>query len=85
MTIENLSLGNYLQMQIIEAYNEVHILTEWLDELRRDEAIMICSHKEPQEKYIIELHGRNVIPFVEQRLKEQRNHLEELEAKFKKL
>lgn len=74
-----------MQRQRIDTYNDVLMLTKWLEELRKDEVVMICSNKEPQKKYIIELHGRNVIPFVEQRLKEKREHLEELEAKFKEL
>lgn len=46
---------------------------------------MICSYDEPKEKFIVELHGTEVLHLVERRLNELKEHLKELEAEFDSL
>ena len=65
--------------------NEITQLEEWIDELKNDATVMISSYKEPQEKFVVELHGTRVIPFVEERLEYLKNHLNELKKEFEKL
>lgn len=85
MTFETLSLGNSLHRQIIDTGNDIRKLQEWIEELKKDSAVMICSYDEPKEKFIVELHGTEVLHLVERRLNELKEHLKEMEAEFASL
>ena len=85
MTIETLSRGNSLHRQIIDTGNDIRELQEWIEKLKKDVTVMICSYNEPQEKFIIELNGTEVLHLVERRLNELKEHLKELKAEFDSL
>ena len=85
MKFETLSRGNSLHRQIIDTGNDIRELQEWIEELKKDAAVMICSYDKPKEKFIVELHGTEVLHLVERRLNELKEHLKELEAEFASL
>lgn len=85
MIFETLSRGNSLHRQIIDTGNDIRKLQEWIEELKKDATVMICSYDKPQEKFIVELHGTEVLHLVERRLKELKEHLKKLEAEFASL
>jgi len=85
MTFETLSRGNFVNRQIIDTGNDIRKLQEWIEELKKDSAVMICSYDKPQEKFIVELNGTEVLHLVERRLNEMKEHLKELKAEFDSL
>lgn len=85
MTFEILSRGNSLHRQIIDTGNDIRKLQEWIEELKKDSVVMICSYQNHQEKSIVELHGSNVLHLVERRLNELKERLKELKAEFASL
>ena len=85
MTFETLSRGNFIHRQIIDTGNDIQKLQEWIEELEKDSAIMICSYDKPQEKFIVELNGTEVIHLVERRLNKLIEHLKKLKAEFDSL
>lgn len=85
MIFETLSRGNFLHRQIIDTGNDIRKLQEWIEELKKNSVVMICSHDEPQEKFIVELNGTEVLHLVERRLNEMKEHLKELKAEFNSL
>lgn len=85
MTFETLSRGNSLHRQIIDTGNDMRTLQEWIEEMKKNSPIMICSYDEPKEKFIVELNGAEVLRLVERRLNEMKEHLKELKAEFASL
>ena len=85
MTFEILSRGNSLHHHIMDAENDIRVLEEWIKELKQDATVMISSYSTPQEKFIVELHGSNVLHLVERRLNELKEHLKKLKAEFNSL
>lgn len=82
MTFETLSRGNSLHRQIMETGNDIRALEVWIEELKKDAAVVISSKDKPEEWSIIELHGTEILHLVERRLNEMKEHLKELNAEF---
>lgn len=65
-------------------YNSIAMLEKWIKELEKDATAVISSYTDPDIS-IIELQGTKVLPFVERRLTELYEDLEELEKEFNSL
>lgn len=84
MNIEALYRGSSLNRQIIETGNNITVLEEWIEELKKDAVVEIRSTAN-YEQSIIVLHGTEVLHLVEQRLDELKEHLAELKSEFNAL
>ena len=84
MDLKTLERGNSLLLQQMETRNSVAMLEKWIKELEKDATVVISSYTDPNIS-IIEIHGTKVLPFVERRLTELKEDLEELEKEFNSL
>ena len=85
MTYEILSQGNSMHRQIMETENDIRALEAWIEELKKDAAVVISSKDKPEEWSIIDLNGTEVLHLVERRLIKMKEHLKELNAEFDSL
>lgn len=88
MTFEELNEGNSLVKQIIEAGNELRELEEWQKIIEEDDEIVWLSSKEKtgrRTKSICILHGKKVLPLIQERIEGIKKMLAEKRANFEKL
>lgn len=88
MTIEGLNEGNSLVKQIIDAENELRELEEWQKSIEKDDELVWLNSKEKTghfPKSICILHGKKVLPFIQERIAEIKERLAEKKANFEKL
>lgn len=85
MTYEILSQGNSMHRQIMETGNDIRALEAWIEELKKDAAVVISSKDKPEEWSIVDLNGTEVLHLVERRLIKMKEHLKELNAEFDSL
>ena len=88
MTLEKLNDGNLLLKQIIDAENELRWLKEWEKIIEKDDEMVWLSSKEKIgriTKRICILHGKKVLPFIQDRIKKVKEMLVEKRTNFEKL
>lgn len=88
MTIERLQEGNLLIKQIIDAENELRELEEWQENIEKNDELVWLSSKEKNYREttsICILSGKKVLPFIQDRIKEVKEKLEEKKLNFEKL
>ena len=88
MTLEKLNDGNLLLKQIIDAENELRGLKEWEKIIEKDDEMVWLSSKEKIgriTKRICILHGKKVLPFIQDRIKKVKEMLVEKRTNFEKL
>ena len=88
MTLDELNEGNSLIKQIIDAENELRELEEWEKIIEKDDEMVWLSSKEKtgrRTKSICILHGKKVLPFIQESIEEVKERLAEKRANFEKL
>lgn len=88
MTIEELSEGNSSLKQITDAMNELSELEEWQKNIEKDDEMVWLNSKEKtgiRTKSICILHGKKVLPFIQERIEEVKGRLVEKRINFEKL
>lgn len=88
MTFEQLSKGNSLHDQIMYARNEISSLEQWVKTIEeKDELVWLTSKEKTGEKQksICILHGRTVLPFIQERIKEITKQMNENISQFENL
>lgn len=88
MTLEELNEGNSLIKQIIDAGNELRELEEWQKIIEEDDEMVWLSSKEKngqRTKSICILHGKKVLPLIQERIEEIKERLKEKRSNFEKL
>jgi len=88
MTLEELNEGNSLLEQIIDAENELRELKEWQKNIEDDDEMVWLSSKEEigqRTKSICILHGKRVLPLIQERIAEVKERLVEKRINFEKL
>ena len=88
MTLSELTKGNSLVKQIIDAENELRELEEWQKSIKENDEMVWLSSKEKtgqRTKSICILNGKKVLPFIQERIKEVKKRLVEKRVDFEKL
>ena len=88
MTFEELNEGNLLIKQIIDAENELRELEEWQKFFEDDDEMVWLSSKRKtgrRTKNICILHGKKVLPLIQERIEEIKERLVEKRTNFEKL
>ena len=88
MTFEELNKGNCLFTEIMDAENELKALNEWSKIIEeQDEMVWISSKEETgrSTKRICVLHGKKVLPFIQERIKEVKERLQKKRTDFEKI
>lgn len=88
MTLEKLNEGDSLVKQIISAENELRELEEWKKDIEKNDELVWLSSKERtgrRTKSICILHGKKVLPLIQERIKEVNERLVEKRIDFEKL
>lgn len=88
MTLEKLNYGTLLFKQIIDAENELRWLEEWKKNIEKDDEMVWLNSKEKagiKTKSICILHGKKVLPIIQERIKEVKERLVEKRTNFEKL
>lgn len=88
MTLEELNEGTSLVKQIIEAENDLRELEEWRKNIEEDNEMVWLSSKEKtgrRTKSICILHGKKVLPLIQERIEETKERLKEKRINFEKL
>ena len=88
MTFEELNEGNSLIKQIIDAENELRELEEWQKIIEKDDEMVWLSSEEKtgrRTKSICILHGKKVLPFIQESIEEVKERLAEKRTNFEKL
>ena len=88
MTLEELNEGNSLLEQIIDAENELRELKEWEKDIEDDDEMVWLSSKEKPDQRttsICILHGKRVLPLIQERIAEVQERLVEKRINFEKL
>lgn len=80
MTFEELSEGNSLHKEIMDAENELRALEEWQNIIEKDDELVWLSSKEKTGRStnrICILSGKKVLPFIQDRIEEVKRMLAE--------
>lgn len=88
MTFEELNEGNLLIKEIIDAENELRELKEWLEIIEeKDEMVWLTSKEKTgiRTKSICILHGKKVLPLIQERIEEVKERLVKKRINFEKL
>ena len=88
MTFEELNKGNSLCREIIDAENELRELNEWSEIIEEDDEMVWLTSKEKtgrRTKSICILHGKKVLPLIQERIKEVKERLQTMRIDFEKL
>ena len=88
MTLEELNEGKSLVKQIIDAENELIELEEWKKNIEKgDELVWLSSEEKTgrRTKSICILHGKKVLPFIQERIEEIKERLVKKRLDFEKL